>query len=711
MSRLSRTTACALTACALMAVMLSSAFASAPRLVRLGSAPAVPAGARVLGPPAPATRMHVTLALRLRDPAALAAFATDVSTPGSAVYRRYLTVAAFARRFGATRAEIDAVESALRARGIAPGAVSANGLSIPVTATAATLERGLSVSLRRVQLRGRTGRTEFVNRNAPAIDPGVAHLVQQVIGLDTLSSPKPLLIRAPRAAAARPRLGRNAATGGPQPCAAAASAAQTDGGYTADQLASAYGFPGLYRARDEGRGQTIAVYELERDDPNDIAAFQACYGIHANISYVPVDGGAGAGVGSGEATLDIEAVLGLAPKANLIVYQAPNSNSNSPGSGAYDDLAAIVSQNRARVVSVSWGQCESIEGAGNAGAEATLFEEAAAQGQTVVAAAGDDGSEDCFTGQPPTGTQLAVDDPASQQFVTGVGGTQVAALGSRPTELVWNGGGSIAAALLPDSGGAGGGGNSSLWRMPSYQAQAPASLNVIGSQSARGCRGTGYCREAPDVSADADPASGYLVYWNGGGGDPTQTSGWQAIGGTSLSAPIWAAVLALTNASGACAGAAIGFANPALYKAAATRYAADFNDITSGNNDFTGTNGAKYGAGPGFDLASGLGSPNASSLASTLCADAFRIANPGTQRSTIGARVRLHVRSLGAGDSAVRYWARGLPRGLMINRRTGLISGSPRRTGLSHVTVSGSASAAGTARAMFTWTIRARRHH
>jgi subtilase family serine protease len=698
--------------CALVAIIAAStgALAARPAFVRLGSVPAVPAGARVLGPPAPDIVLHVTLALRPRDPLALTAFATSVSTPGSSVYRHYLTVGQFARRFGATRAQIAAVEGSLRARGLHPGPPSANGLAISVTATTATLERALSVSLARVELPGRAVRAAMVNRDAPALDPGIAGVVQQVVGLDTASSPQPLLIRTRPGAAAHAHTARpDTATGGPRPCAAAAGAAAMSGAYTPDQLASAYGLPGLYTAGDEGRGQTIALYELEPDDPNDIAGFQACYGTHASISYVPVDGGAGSGVGSGEATLDIETVLGLAPDARLLVYQAPNSNSSSPGSGPYDALDAIVSQNRARVVSISWGQCESLEGTGNANAESMLFEEAAIQGQTVIAASGDDGSEDCFTGQPLMGTELAVDDPASQQFVTGVGGTQLLALGSRPTEVVWNGGGSLAAALLPGAGGAGGGGNSRLWQMPSYQVHAPASLHVINGSTARGCRGTGYCREVPDVSADADPQSGYLVYWNGSNGDPTEPTGWQPIGGTSLSAPLWAAVLALANASRACHGTDIGFANPALYRAAAAHYAADFNDVTSGNNDFTGTNGSRYGAGTGYDLASGLGSPNASALAPAVCGDTFRIANPGPQRSTVDTRVRLRVRSRGTNGATVRYTARGLPRGLSISRRTGVISGEPHRSGLSHVTVLAAAGTAGTARATFTWSVRRRR--
>ena len=89
------------------------------------------------------------------------------------------------------------------------------------------------------------------------------------------------------------------------------------------------------------------------------------------------------------------------------------------------------------------------------------------------------------------------------------------------------------------------------------------------------------------MAADGDPATGYLIYWNGRGEVTGEPAGWQGIGGTSGASPLWAALLALTDGSRACSGAPVGYANPALYKAAGSAYAADFNDVTTGNNDFT----------------------------------------------------------------------------------------------------------------------------
>ncbi len=702
--------ACGAVLAAALLTAVAPALAYAPTMVRVGVAPPLPIGARLLGALAPSRKLDVTVALAPRDPAALAAFATAVSTPGSSDYRAYISPREFAQRFGPTGAQIAAVEGSLRAHGLDPSPVSANGLSIHIAASAAALDGAFGVSLARLGLVGRA--TAVVNRVAPALDAGIAHLVQGVIGLNGLASPRPLLARAttgPLARSASAHARGHVATGGPQPCSAASAAAPMQSAYTADQIASAYGLSSLYQAGNQGQGQTIALYELEPNDPGDIAAFQSCYGTQASVSYVPVDGGAGSGPGSGEAALDIEAALGLAPKARFLVYQAPNSGSNSPGAGPYDEFSAIISQDLAKVVSASWGQCESVEGSSDAVAEATLFEEAAAQGQTILSASGDQGSEDCFSGGLLAGTELAVDDPASQPFVTGVGGTSMPSPGPRPTQTVWNAGGSLLLATLPTTSGAAGGGVSSLWRMPGYQSGAPSSLNVVrtGSTSSGCGPGSGFCREVPDVSADADPTTGYEIYWNGTSAAPGQPAGWQSIGGTSLSAPLWAGLIAVVNAAPACGGTQLGFLNPALYRAAASGYASDFNDVTSGSNDFTGTHQGLYPAGAGYDMASGLGSPNGSALAGALCAQTLRVVNPGARSSTVNRTVSLQARSTGGG-SGVRFQAHGLPAGLSINAASGRISGTPPRIGRSTVTLGASDGDGGLATTSFTWTVGGR---
>ncbi len=689
--------------------MADAASARPSRLTRVGFPPAVPSGASLLGELSHTAQLRITVVLRPRAPAALAAFATAVSTPGSKLYHRYIRPGQFARRFGAKPAQIVAIERSLRAHGLRPGMPSQNGLSIPVTATAGGVEHAFSLAL--VRFRLPSGRVAVLGSQAPSLDSGIAQNVQTVLGLSTTTGLHPLrsrpsLVRPLRSGRLASRAAPHVATGGPQPCAAATATAPSQSAYTADQVASAYGLSGFYGAGDQGQGQTIALYELEPNDPRDIAAYQACYGIKASVSYLPVDGGAGSGAGSGEAALDIEQAMGLAPKATFLVYQGPNSSQNGPGSGPYDVFAAIIGQDRARVVSVSWGQCEKLEGAANAQAESTLFQEAAAQGQSILAASGDAGSEDCDGGQALPDIGLAVDDPGSQPFVTSVGGTSLQALGPPPTELVWNNGGSIGG-LLGLAPGAGGGGVSRLWRMPSFQASAPPFLGVIQpDSSAAPCGATpGYCRQVPDVSAAADPNTGYLIYYNGSGTTGNAPTGWQGTGGTSASAPLWAALVGLANASSRCGGMPLGFINPALYRAAATGYSASFHDVASGNNDFTGTNGGLYPAGPGFDMASGLGTPNGSSLATALCSNRPRVATPGPQRSSVGTSVNLPIVATGSPGAVLRYAASGLPPGLRIDPATGRISGRLQRTARSTVRLTVADQFGGAGAISFPWTV------
>jgi hypothetical protein len=255
--------------------------------------------------------------------------------------------------------------------------------------------------------------------------------------------------------------------------------------------------------------------------------------------------------------------------------------------------------------------------------------------------------------------------------------------------------------------GAGGGGISNLLAMPAPQLNSSPALGVRTAQAAGSTCGQtgGFCREVPDVSADGDPASGYLIYWNGSGSVSGQPQGWQGIGGTSGAAPLWAALVALADGSRACSGAPVGYANPALYETAGSAYAANFNDVTSGNNDFTGTNGGRYAAAPGYDPASGLGTPNAAALADALCANTIRLANPGAQRSTVHSSVSLRLHATDPSGEPLSYAASGLPPGLKLGGSTGRITGRPTRTG--RFTVHASAhdnqsQAAGTA---FTWTV------
>jgi subtilase family serine protease len=583
-------------------------------LVRLpGSVPSLPVGAQVVGPSSPTTEVQADVSLEPRDPTALAAFATAVSTPGSPSYHHYLAPGQFATTFGPTEQTVASTRQWLASAGLQVGSTSANRLLIPVSGSVATMEQAFAVSL--VQTRLRSGRLARARTANPEVPADLAGVVGGVIGLSTVALAHPQIAPGPTA----PTTGSTGSTGstgapagaaqpttpsahasvtghvGPTACAAAA-ALNAFGAWTANQLASAYGFSTLYGQGRAAAGQQVAIYELEPYTPSDIEAYESCYGLSVPVSQVSVDGGATGGQ-QGEAALDIEVVAGLAPSSSIVVYSGPNDG----GAGPIDTYTRMVDDDTARVLSTSWGECEGTGGIDPAEqeAETTLFEQAATQGQTVFAASGDSGSSDCYDpAVDDFNTQLSVDDPADQPDVTGAGGTSMASDSTPPVESVWN-----------DGSGAGGGGVSKDFAAPSWQT-GPGVVNSATVDTC-GAAHNQQCREVPDVSASADPTHGDVIFFSGR---------WEPIGGTSAAAPLWAALAAVGNQG--CQTAA-GLINPALY-AAGSAGVPPFNDITSGNNSILDPppDSGPYPATAHYDLASGWGSPIGGALLSVFSGSA-----------------------------------------------------------------------------------------
>ena len=585
-----------------------------------GQGARLPPGSRAVGAVDTTTTVSVDVVLRPRDEQALAAFVEAVSTPGSPQYRHFLTPAQFAAIYGPESQTIDATRSWLRSVGLSPGTESSDSLLIPVRAQAGALERAFGVGLERYRLP--SGDVAHIPTGAPLVPEALRSRLAGVAGLSDVAKPRPFLTKAGLStdvtdtggavAAAAPAVARSLATShaaGPvaNPSGPGCSG-MTGAGYTADQLAAAYSYSSLYSAGDEGQGVTVGIYELEPFFGPDVAHFESCYTPHitAPVNVVAVDGGSGPGGGT-EATLDVEAVAGMAPQADIEVFEGPNDG----GSGPLDTYAEMVSptggEPRPQVISTSWGECEPELDQATLFGEVSLFMQAAAQGQTVLAAAGDSGSTDCYFPGFSSDTTLEVDDPGSQPWVTSVGGTRLSALGPPPTEAVWNNG------TVSNSSGAGGGGISGLWTMPAWQLgpgvqsplTAPSSCPFASDAHALSCR------ELPDVSLEADPHvsgnfGGYSVY----------QGGWLGVGGTSMGAPIMAGLVALADEEH---GGGLGLVNPSLYQAGCAALRA-FNDVTSGNNEAVSPSNAPssggpfYAAGAGYDMASGLGSPIASSL-------------------------------------------------------------------------------------------------
>jgi Pro-kumamolisin, activation domain/Subtilase family len=593
--------------------------------VRVGATPRLPAGTRTVGSAPAGEELNLYVALQPRDPAALESFANEVATPGSPFYGDYLSVPQFAQRFGATPAQIATVRSALSTQGLEVGAAGANGLSLAVQATVAEAEGAFGIGLDRVALP--SGRVAHANDRAPAIAAAAAPFVQGVLGLDDVAtshrhdSGGPASSPAPAWTAAAPAV-PTLATGGPQPCQEALEVQEAEGGYTADQIAAAYRFDGLYKAGNFGAGQTVALLELQPLLKADVDTYQACYGTDVSVDKVDVNGGpTGANSDDGEAALDVEQLIGLAPGVHVLVYQGPNE-----GDTEVEIFAKYVQQNLAKVMSSSWGACEPETELAETIAFDTLLQEAAAQGQSFFAAAGDYGSSDCYSPPHDLDESLAVDFPGADPFTTDVGGTRLEdPTATPPTEYLWND--------APEWG-AGGSGVSAYFPMPPYQREAAPGLNVLGPLSSGAqCGVSGYCRQVPDVSAEASAfehegryETGYVIHAEGE---------WEVNGGTSAAAPLWAATTALINASPACGGHTVGFANPALYVVAAADYAANFQDVTEakpGGKPTTNRfdDSEPFPAGPAYDMASGLGTPIVPGLAASLCALATQVPSPPT---------------------------------------------------------------------------------
>ncbi len=596
-------------------------------LVPIGRAAVPLAGSQRLGALPPRRALQLGIALAPRDPAALAAYAAAVNEPGSASFGHFITPAEFRGRFGPTPGAISAVTTLLRAEGFSVSAPSENGLIMAVKAPVAVVEHVLDVSMLAYRLSG--GAPGWAATTAPKLPAPIAADVTAILGLDELVGPHNFMLRhqatadlrKTEAAASSPSAG----PGGPDACKAAARGASSDGGWTFNQIASAYGIDGLYDNGALGQGETVAIFELEPFARSDINTFDTCYfgaseaaSMLQRLSVVPVDGGIPPGAGSGEAVLDVEDISALAPGASIHVYEAPSSSIGTQYA-TNDIYNAMVNNDTANVISTSWGLCEPAFEVASPGAqevENSIFEEAAAQGQSVFAASGDSGSNDCAYGSTPTSPAVSVDDPASQPFVVGVGGTSLHSASQPPAETVWNDG---------KFGGGGGGGISSTWPSAGWQADsgvagvansyslsaAYAFCEPAGGTAGRGALSAPPCREVPDVTIDADEDTGTSFYQAAGGG-------WGTIGGTSTAAPMWAAITTDVASSNSCSGLALnshnherdlGFVAPALYEAAATSSPGDdYNDITSGSNDIFGL-GKGYPATAGYDLASGLGSP------------------------------------------------------------------------------------------------------
>jgi hypothetical protein len=572
----------------------TSAVASQPRIT-VASAVPIPAQDTIVNKTI-TTSFEVTLAPR--NASGLSTFIASLSDTASANFHRFLTPQEFARRYGAAQSSVDAVRSYLRGYGLRVGSLSTGGLVLRVTGTTTNIADAFAARVETVRRADGVLAAQLATKGT--LPSTLAHDIAGVAGLSSVVQPSANIVHS--------HVTSHATT--PMACASDGGETSTTpnslGGYTAPQEAQLYGLTSQWAKGDVGTGQTIALYELSAYDPSDLATFLQCYGLDPSITPISVDGGP-TGSYDDEPTLDIEQAAALAPGANFEVYQGPN-NSNGP----LDTYTQIADDDTATIISTSWGTCEG-DPSGDPSAEQPIFEQMSAQGQTIVSAAGDDGSSDCHG---ITNNALAVDDPASQPFVTGVGGLTVNSINPL-NETVWN------TPTNSGASGAGGGGVSVLWTRPTWQV-APGIPAATGASM----------RLVPDLSTLADPGTGFIQYFTGtAAGTCTHecNAGWDAIGGTSVGAPLVSALVAV--AAQACDLPRLGLINPSLYAMAST----GFVDVTTGSNDLYNVGG--YSAGPGYDEASGLGSPDGAAFFAGLCPPKFDLAESSFATSKSSAPV------------------------------------------------------------------------
>ena len=533
-----------------------------------GRLPVLASSSRSLGRLSQTAPMTVTLTLPLRRQAELSDLLRRLADPADPAYGRYLTPAQFAAQFSPTEADYAALAQYARAQGLAVTGTHSNRLLLDVAAPVPTLEAAFRVHLNRYL--SPDGRVFHAPDAAPSVARAVAGLVTGVVGLSDAAVRRPHLIRADTD---RPAFAEPKATGtGSGPL----------GGLAPQDIQAAYNLSSVSLT---GSGQTMALFELDGYNPNDIGSYESRF----NLPFVPMenillDGATGqAGSNSDEVTLDIELQLALAPGVSrLLVYETGTADSQ-----VLDGYSRIAEDNRAKEISTSWGLDEPDSNLSTLQSENAIFEQMAAQGQTIFAAAGDYGAYD--TGSRAGG--VTVDDPGSQPFVCSVGGTTLSTSGTNTyfSETTWNAG-SI-------SSGAGGGGISSVWPTPSWQQDAISSASL----------GSTAMRNVPDVSLNADPDTGYSVYIKGQ---------WVVYGGTSCAAPLWAGFTALVNQQRAANGLSpLGQASPALYPLlSGAHYSADFHDIADRSTNLY------YPAVAGYDDATGLGTLNGAALLKDLTA-------------------------------------------------------------------------------------------
>lgn len=639
MSRMSRTACAALGAAALVtAATAGSALAatSGPHALP-GSVPSWAVAKNRAASTDGTQQVTFRVYLNYRGGDAAAAYASSVSTPGSANYKKFLTPAQFRAQFSPVQADVNSVSAWLKSQGFSIGTTPDNRKYVEATGTLAQAAAAFDTSFAEYRTEGKV-----VRANASALKvPASLTAVEGVVGLDesqTLAhadkvTPGPDLFRNAEPTSAY--WGEKTVQNTPTPDGTALPASPSafaPKGYAGAQLQGLYGMTGAIGSGNDGRGVTVGIIDAYASptilqDANTYSAAHGLPSLNGHFTQVVAPGTYNRPENprqdpqgwAGEETLDVEAVHTMAPGADITYIGAPNN---------YRDMDAImnkvVDKHLADIVSNSYGYGGEALPAGTIKPSLDTQIQAAAEGMTLFFSSGDSGDE---TGGV-AGATPSPDWPASSPYVTAVGGTSagVSQANGRVFELGWETAkGTLnkttttwnTPAFLYGSGG----GTSRLFAQPSYQAGVvPAAISQT--------YGGGAMRSVPDVAALGDPNTGMLVGETQTFPDGSQQYSEYRIGGTSLASPLYAGMFALAQQK---AGHAFGLANPVLYGARSTSIDITKSDIAAYPGDVRSdyVNGVDAGDGyvysaryfdrddaltihvrPGYDDVTGVGVPN-----------------------------------------------------------------------------------------------------
>ena len=539
------------------------------------------------GPVAPDHRMDRMMLVLQPDPAqerALEALLAAQQDPQSRQYRQWLTPERFGKLFGVSDHDLAQVVEWLERQGFQVEPASGGRRVLVFSGTAGQVEAAFHTPIHTYNV---NGVIHHANSSDPQIPLALASVVEGVASLHDFRS-QPLHHGLRALAASDPEYSSGATHY-----------------LTPADFATIYDVASLYSSSIDGTGQSIAIVGRTNFSASDVSNFRSTFGLPVNAPTVVLNGSNPGIVSTDEQTeaeLDVEWSGAVAKNASIEFVLSASTNSTD---GALLSSEYIVNHNLAPVMSSSFGLCEAAIGTSGNQLFNSLWQQAAAQGITVLIASGDSGAAGCDSpGSSSAVSGAAVNGICSTPNSTCVGGTQFndvstaslywattnsnnygSALSYIP-ELVWNG-------SAGTSGGSGlwasGGGASSIYSKPVWQ--TGSGVPADGK------------RDVPDVSLNAAVHDAYLFVLNGQ---------LYLVGGTSASTPAMAGILSMAAQH---AGGPIGNANPILYGLAANQGnggAAVFHDVTGGNNSVPGLSG--FNAGPGYDLATGLGSVDAFQL-------------------------------------------------------------------------------------------------